>query len=433
MLVNILKKQLLSIISPIPKVAAIEQRILAELDSDQTIEQHQHLKILWYKNRLKKVLQGAYEDLMPVNIELVPSLDCNLHCPHCTYITWKKITAFDENRRKMPAKNINHLLNTIEEADIKGVTITGGGEPFVNTHIIEFLENAAERKFDTGIFTNGSLLTKEKIQRIARLNLDFIRISVNSAEKNSYLEFHGIKNPHVFEQTIKNIELLGRELAECDSKTAYGLAVVVNEVNVNHMISVAKLVRQCYEANDKFKLDYITYRPVVNYGQIHESLNKQISPHIAQEAINNFHLAQEILCGFPVVLKNAADYFDYTSQATEPIKREYINCIGHAWCASVAYDGGVYLCSERNGQPNYLMGNLMHSTFAEIWGSTKRKKVIEHINNCPPACKIHRTNLLLYYLFAGEVLTNNEISELDRFLDVLRSFGRPDKLSFLSW
>ena len=127
----------------------------------------------------------------------------------------------------------------------------------------------------------------------------------------------------------------------------------------------------------------------------------------------------------------AQDYFDDASQGKIALEREYQGCLGHAWAGSIAYDGGLYLCSEKDGDPNFLMGNLLSQTWKEIWQSKQRKQVIARIKTCPPACKIHRTNLALTALTPEEKFTPQEITELQHFLDILRQAGDPGGIDFI--
>ena len=413
------------------KIAAIEKKLLARLRSDIPLSQQQQLKPLWYRERIELVLRGKYYAVAPVNLELVPSLDCNYLCPHCTYNGWKKRTAAQQGQRQASYSDLLRLLDRIEAAGVRGVTVTGGGEPLANAKTIRALEYAAGKTFAVGLFTNGSLLNADSIGRLASLNLSFVRISINSGEERSYLKFHGLKNPALFAAVRRNIALLGRALHQ--SRTTYGLAVIVNEVNVDQMASVAEFVRELYEEHADFRLDYVTYRPVINYGQIDSNLQNQITPDLVRKALNNFQEAQAVLAGFPVSLKMAYDYFAAAGEATQRFDRGYGACIGNAWCGSVAYDGGLYLCSERDGNLSYLMGNLLQSPLDEIWASEQRANVLKNIAGCPPACKVHRFNQLLHDLLSEGALHDLEIAELQSFLDVLRAAGEPDQLSFLSF
>ena len=376
-------------------------------------------------------MQGKHDEVLPVNLELVPSLDCNLRCPPCTYATWKRETAADQGRRKMPYEHMVELMDKVEAAGIRGLTVTGGGEPFANPDTIRGLEYAASKEFDTGLFSNGTLLDLETIERLADIGLCFIRFSFNSGECNNYLNFHGISNPAVFEKIRENITLLGSALY--GSNTTFGLGMIVNELNCEYMLSVAEFVRQLFESHADFKLDYITYRPVLNYGQVCPDLKRQITPEIANLALENFERVEKVVEGLPVELKISGDYFFAAGQATQKLERGYRKCIGSSWCGSIAYDGALYLCSERNGNLGYWLGDLHKCSLAEIWDSQRRANVIRDICGCGPACKVHRINLLLHALTAGGKLNESEIEEFQVFLDVMRSCGEPEKLSFLSW
>jgi MoaA/NifB/PqqE/SkfB family radical SAM enzyme len=414
-----------------PRLASIERGILEMLRPELPITAQQHVKALWYKDRIELVLRGLADQVAPVNLELVPSLECNLHCPHCTYVAWKTRTAAERGGRLMPYEQMAVVFDRLEAAGVRGVTITGGGEPFTNPDTCRGLRYAATKNFDTGVFSNGTLLDSEIIQRLAELDLSFIRISLNCGECGNYLRFHGITNPAVFDAVMNNIELLGRALSR--SRTTLGLAAIVNEVNIDGMPSIAEFVRRLYDAHRDFKLDYLTYRPVLNYGQLSDDLTRQISPGIAQRAILGFERVKEILRGLPVQTRFAEDYFLAAAQATQKSARGCDTCLGHGFCGSVAYDGGLYLCSERDGCPGYLMGSLLESSLEEIWHSAQRRTVLDNIHGCGPACKVHRTNLLLHCLVQHGSLSVVEAAEVQAFLDVIREAGEPEKLSFLSW
>jgi MoaA/NifB/PqqE/SkfB family radical SAM enzyme len=414
-----------------PRLASIEQGLLEMLRPDLPIAAQQHLKPLWYKDRMELVLRGLSAEVAPVNLELVPSLECNLHCPHCTYGTWKARTVAERGSRLMPYERMVVIFDRLEAAAVLGVTITGGGEPFTNPDTSRGLQYAATKEFDTGVFSNGTLLDGTTIEELAELDLSFIRISLNSGECSSYLRFHGITDPAVFEAVTSNVELLGRALFR--SPTTLGLAAIVNEVNVDAMPSIAEFVRRLYDTHGDFRLDYLAYRPVLNYGQLSDDLTRQISPGIAQRAIQGFERVKEILQGLPVQAKFAEDYFLAAARATQKSERGYSTCLGHGFCGSVAYDGGLYLCSERDGCPGYLLGSLLDFSLEEIWHSAQRRTVLDNIHGCGPACKVHRTNLLLHCLTQHGSLSELEAAEVQAFLDVIREAGEPDKLSFLSW
>lgn len=377
-------------------------------------------KVYYYLDRLLQVLKGDHNSVTPLNMEIVPSLDCNLGCPHCTYRQWKNRTRNNQGRRQMSLKNMKVILDRLEEADVQGVTFTGGGEPFINPQTIDGLEYASTKNFKTGVFTNGTMLSEETIGRLPKLNLIFFRISINTAQKENYLRFHNIDNPLIFEKVINNIKYLALALA--DTPTYFGLAVIINEQNADFLTSISDLIKKILDDNPRAKIDYLTFRPVLNYGQIDPDLEKQISPLTAKKAIDNYRRVQESLAPYPILLKFSDDYFKDASRASISFKKEYNQCLAHAWGGSVGYDGGVYLCSERNGDPEYCLGNLIDQSLKDIWQSKQRRQVLNSIHDCPPACKMHRYNLLLHSLIKEKEVNNEKINQ--------SHFSFP---GFLSW
>ncbi|NQU18146.1 MAG: radical SAM protein [Candidatus Saganbacteria bacterium] len=422
---------LLQNLSPSPRTARIQKSIISFIDPDKNLGPQHHLKTLWHKEKLSYVMAGRYREVTPVTVEFVPTLDCNLGCKSCTYRSWKDRTIAEAGTRKMSYETMMTLLDALEEAQAKGVIFTGGGEPFFNPHTIDGLEYAATKSYDLGLFSNGVGLTQDSIDRLARLDLAFFRISFNSADKANYLKFHGAKSPNLFKAAKRNIGLVAKAMYLADTKTTFGLGVVVNEVNVAYMESVARFVREMFDRDKENKIKYIAYRPVMNYGQITPDLTIQLDSSTARRALEEFERIQEMLTGYPVTPIMAGDYFRLLTTTTISPTKEYSTCQSNPFAASQAYDGGLYLCSEMDGNPKVLLGNILEQSHAEIWRSQRRATVLDNFKDCPPACKMHRHNLLLDAITKEGTLTADEIEEMLKFIDLLHSFGHPAGVNFL--
>lgn len=426
---RILVPLLRSSLSASPRLARLQGRVINLINPDAPVSLQHHVKALWHMERIGMAMRGEGESVMPVTVEFVPSLECNFSCRVCTYRNWKEQTIAETGKRNMSYEVMTTLLDRLEEAGVRGVIFTGGGEPFKNPRLIDGLRYAASKDFEVGLFTNGSLLTPAKIEALTATEIGFIRVSFNSADAGNYLKFHGLRNLRIFERAARNIRLLAQALAL--SEISFGLGVIVNEVNVDYMHTVAEFARAVVTGEPPARIDYLAYRPVVNYGQIDTDLTRQIGPDVALKAMRNFERVKEILSGLPVVPILARDYFIDASEGKVELQRAYQGCPGSSWAGSVAYDGGFYLCSEHDGDPAYQLGNLLRSSLPEIWSSSRRKKVLRKIGSCPPTCKIHRTNLVLAALTSEGKLSGNEIREMQAFLEIIRRFGDPGGINFL--
>ena len=100
---------------------------------------------------------------------------CNFRCRYCvpstpfTVIEHEKIARYEE---------ILRIVRLACDLGITKIRITGG-EPFVRKDILSFLEQlcAIDRLKDISITTNGSLLTREKIEKLISLGIKRLNFS----------------------------------------------------------------------------------------------------------------------------------------------------------------------------------------------------------------------------------------------------------------
>lgn len=84
---------------------------------------------------------------------------CNLTCNHC--YAWSG----PKRRAEIGTDAILDLLNTFDEMGVLQVFLTGG-EVFAHKDAVRIISHARTKSFSTQIFTNGTLITEEKLARI---------------------------------------------------------------------------------------------------------------------------------------------------------------------------------------------------------------------------------------------------------------------------
>ncbi len=110
---------------------------------------------------------------------------CNLRCFYCMpesgikYMNRKDLMTFEEMLR---------MIHVFAGAGISKLRITGG-EPFVRTDIMEFLEEASKIKGleQIHITTNGTY-TEDKIERLERIGIKSINLSLDSLDKKRFFD-----------------------------------------------------------------------------------------------------------------------------------------------------------------------------------------------------------------------------------------------------
>ncbi len=123
----------------------------------------------------KAVVEAQKRDLgfhPPVTIVLNPTMRCNLRCRGC--YAWNF-----SSRADMEPELFARLLSEARDMGVAFITLTGG-EPFLYPGIEDVFERFSDLTFM--VYTNGQLLSEERVQRLARLGNVWPAISVEGRE-----------------------------------------------------------------------------------------------------------------------------------------------------------------------------------------------------------------------------------------------------------
>lgn len=329
--------------------------------------------------------------------EIVPSVLCPFRCPTCSYQyikrqlgCWKRNVITPQTLTN--TDTLTQIIHRLAEGGVSLLVWTGGGEPIFYRGWLEGMQIARNLGMENALYTNGSLLTQEKIEKMIALNPLFVRVSLNCGDEYTHAMFHGYnhKGAH-FERVKRNIELLAqaREQAGEKVRTDIGVAVIFNEVNVEGLPDVARVLQDIAERTSG--ISFVLYRPVYGYYG-----RNQVEPEVLDRG-------RELLeTEVPAILKNTGIrpiVLWPRFEALEEKGRDYTHCRASGFFAEVGPDGKMYLCCERNLDPLVEIGDLMTQTVEEIWQSERRKRVLEFTYRtdfavCPPFCKPHRINIL---------------------------------------
>ncbi len=122
---------------------------------------------------------------------------CNLLCRHCYQDSSKKKSP-DELTR---AEKLD-LVDQLSEICVPMLALAGG-EPLCDPDIWAVLERARRKKVYVTIATNGTLLTKKNVERIAALGVKYIEVSLDSMDPEIHDSFRGI--PGAWRRTVEGI------------------------------------------------------------------------------------------------------------------------------------------------------------------------------------------------------------------------------------
>lgn len=153
------------------------------------------------------------------------TLKCNLHCTMCN-------TCYDVPQELTRQE----IFDLIDQIALWGVHILNplGGEPFVRPDLIEILQYAVLKDFYITLTTNGTLITREHAEGIARIAYDRLHFNFSI---DGFAEVHDrIRGNGMLERTLEGI----RHIREADAAAGNPprkllINSVVNNLNLDHV------------------------------------------------------------------------------------------------------------------------------------------------------------------------------------------------------
>lgn len=149
---------------------------------------------------------------------------CNYQCSYCI---------FSCNGKKIPGElSRDECFKVIDELvshGFKHLKVTGG-EPFLRSDIIDILEYASQRMV-VDISTNASLITEEIVEKLNRIPLKMIHVSLDG----NLSEHETVRGKNTYWRTIQGLSYLRR------SKNKVRIGCVIHKENENNLEELVEM------------------------------------------------------------------------------------------------------------------------------------------------------------------------------------------------
>lgn len=170
-----------------------------------TLHRYSNIKALRHPERIASIRAGIVTP--PTHVQLVLSDLCNQSCHFCSYrdpgYQASKLFHVEGNynpNRKIPFAKVVEMLDDFAEMGVKGIQLTGGGEPTVHPQFGEVLDEIRKRRIPYGLITNGVLLHRFDVSDAA-----WLRISIDAATAETYRKVRQVPKDH-FERALAQVE-----------------------------------------------------------------------------------------------------------------------------------------------------------------------------------------------------------------------------------
>lgn len=331
---------------------------------------YNELKIFSHTEHIDALLNN--KRLAPVYIRIKPTNVCNQKCYYCCYADSQAVKNRNvEKRDYIPWDKMQEIVQDISDMHVKAVTFSGGGDPLCYQYINQTLKKIIEKNIDLSIITNGQLLKDESAELL--LNAKWIRVSLDSADTETYFETRGV---HTFNDVINNIENFCKKKGKsCDA----GINFVVNEKNYMQIYDICKLASQTGVDNIKFS-GLMKSDETKLY---HQDIEKSV-----QELINKSKSVFERK-DFKIIDK----YIENLN-----FSRPYNKCYMKELVTIIAADQNVYTCHQKSYTASGMIGSIKDKSFKELWYSDETVRKMREFNpqrECKESCVYDQRNILL--------------------------------------
>ena len=155
---------------------------------------------------------------MKLQIELTTKCQCK-----CTFCI-RHIEPLPTAGKIIEDALFTKILNDAKEFNITLIYLTGLGETFLDPGLerkVKQVRSELGDKLHLGIYTNGMLATKDKVDALYKAGMNEIYFSLNAATPEMWTQIMGVKDGNQYKKVVQNIN---------DALSIHGLTVHVTSV-----------------------------------------------------------------------------------------------------------------------------------------------------------------------------------------------------------
>lgn len=278
------------------------------------------------------------EEINPTSVLLSMTKACNYNCPHC----YQK----NDPAEPMSLDKLREVGRQIQNLNISYINIEGG-EPMVNfDRLVSLLEVLDEEESEIWINTNGYNVTKEKAQKLDKLGVFGVMVSLHHWKEKEHDQFVGFDG--AYKKAISALETFHKA----------GISTAVNCTGTRELIE-----------NDSFpKIMYIAKK--LNCAMVQLIHEKPAGGWLKRRGTLKKEYVKK-LCKYHIdysVGRECKNYPAISSQAYESLKNNFGCTAGGIERFYINASGEVQPCEF----VNITFGNLTKEPFSKIYKRMRR-------------------------------------------------------------
>lgn len=294
---------------------------------------------------------------IPPEVELVHSLEhivmeitnaCNLNCIHCYNDSGHKI------RDELTLTEFYKVINEMKNLGVLRITLSGG-EPLLHPQFFEIAQYIRDKGLELGLFTNGTLITRNVAKTLRDLSFLKVTVSVDSLTPDVHDYFRGRKG--AWKKTMEGINHLKAEGMPIKP------AVALSKFNKAEIVDLLTFFLE-----QKFN-DY-QLMPVFATGR-KVPLDFDISPEEYEKVVKDVFILEKKYKTKPHSLTG---------------KKKTVNCGVGTYSLVIKSNGDVVPCPAFGRR--VLVGNVKDQSLKSIWNDSPLLNQLRNLDcHNHPVCK----------------------------------------------
>lgn len=281
----------------------------------------------------------------PITADIFLNSACNNKCPYCTYARYKQ-----RSSSYMKFKDFTRNITILLENGVKGVILTGGGEPTISPDFDKITKYLEQNSIPYGINTNFNVYKA--------ISPNYLKISLDGYDRESYQKARGVDK---YDTVIENIERYLRFKKVNGKKTSVGIQTVATKIED---------VIRFYEAHKGLDVDYFNIRPMESTcGEYYQDERHNFRRNNILEFLQDLHKRDSRVC---------INYKWYE------VKTQFDKCYANFSQIAINENSEVMYCCHK---PYEIIGKLSDK---DIW--EKREHFQTNMQLCDIPCRLTAPN-----------------------------------------
>jgi radical SAM protein with 4Fe4S-binding SPASM domain len=193
---------------------------------------------------------------------------CNLNCKHCYS------NSGNVQEEELTTSQALAVVDQLANAGVTALAFSGG-EPLTRKDFFEIARHAADCGLYVSVASNGTLLTKENVQKLKQAKVNYLDVSIDGATAKTHDDFRGV--PGTFDKAVAGLKnCVEADLCVC-------IATTVGKNNMAELPAIIDLAEEIHAE----RFTYFNFIPT-GRGKAHfdQDLSPQEREKVMQYLLN---------------------------------------------------------------------------------------------------------------------------------------------------